>query len=156
MNLEEIKDLKEEICFYDKVVLNKMIEVDINQEFQKNGILIISNINFEKFFLKNSLDIITGLASDKIYSNALKIMNSIINEESYRENIFIKGKREDDFILIFSKNENPNHEIIDSLNKILENNLLTECNKQFIACKNINAKINSQRYQKIIPYRILK
>ena len=84
------KDLKEEICFYDKVVLNKMIEVDINQEFQKNGILIISNINFEKFFLKNSLDIITGLASDKIYSNALKIMNSIINEESYRENIFIK------------------------------------------------------------------
>ena len=51
MNLEEIKDLKEEICFYDKVVLNKMLEVDINQEFQKNGILIISNINFEKFFL---------------------------------------------------------------------------------------------------------
>lgn len=28
MNLEEIKDLKEEICFYDKVVLNKMLEVD--------------------------------------------------------------------------------------------------------------------------------
>ena len=26
MNLEEIKDLKEEICFYDEVVLNKMIE----------------------------------------------------------------------------------------------------------------------------------
>ena len=41
MNLEEIKDLKEEICFYDKVVLKKMLEVDINQEFQKNGILII-------------------------------------------------------------------------------------------------------------------
>ena len=74
MNLEEIKDLKEEICFYDKVVLNKMLEVDINQEFQKNGVLIISNINFEKFFLKNSIDIITGLASDKIYSNVLKII----------------------------------------------------------------------------------
>lgn len=145
MNLEEIKDLKEEICFYDKVVLNKMLEVDINQEFQKNGILIISNINFEKFFLKNSLDIITGLASDKIYSNALKIMNSIINEESYRENIFIKGKREDDFILIFSKNENPNHEVIRNINKILKDN-------------NINVGINSQRYQnqKNIPYRILK
>lgn len=145
MNLEEIKDLKEEICFYDKVVLNKMIEVDINQEFQKNGILIISNINFEKFFLKNSLDIITGLASDKIYNNALKIMNSIINEESYRENIFVKGKREDDFILIFSKNENPNHDVVRSINKILEDN-------------NINVGINSQRYQnqKNIPYRILK
>ncbi len=145
MNLEEIKDLKEEICFYDKVVLNKMLEVDINQEFQKNGILIISNINFEKFFLKNSLDIITGLASDKIYNNALKIMNSIINEESYRENIFIKGKREDDFILIFSKNENPNHEVIRNINKILKDN-------------NINVGINSQRYQnqKNIPYRILK
>ena len=145
MNLEEIKDLKEEICFYDKVVLNKMIEVDINQEFQKNGILIISNINFEKFFFKNSLDIITGLASDKIYSNALKIMNSIINEESYRENIFVKGKREDDFILIFSKNENPNHDVVRSINKILEDN-------------NINVGINSQRYQnqKNIPYRILK
>ena len=145
MNLEEIKDLKEEICFYDKVVLNKMLEVDINQEFQKNGILIISNINFEKFFLKNSLDIITGLASDKIYNNALKIMNSIINEESYRENIFVKGKREDDFILIFSKNENPNHEVIRNINKILKDN-------------NINVGINSQRYQnqKNIPYRILK
>lgn len=145
MNLEEIKDLKEEICFYDKVVLNKMIEVDINQEFQKNGILIISNINFEKFFLKNSLDIITSLASDKIYNNALKIMNSIINEESYRENIFVKGKREDDFILIFSKNENPNHDVVRSINKILEDN-------------NINVGINSQRYQnqKNIPYRILK
>lgn len=145
MNLEEIKDLKEEICFYDKVVLNKMLEVDINQEFQKNGILIISNINFEKFFLKNSLDIITGLASDKIYSNALKIMNSIINEESYRENIFVKGKRENDFILIFSKNENPNHEVIRNINKILKDN-------------NINVGINSQRYQnqKNIPYRILK
>ena len=145
MNLEEIKDLKEEICFYDKVVLNKMLEVDINQEFQKNGILIISNINFEKFFLKNSLDIITGLASDKIYNNALKIMNSIINEESYRENIFVKGKREDDFILIFSKNENPNHDVVRSINKILEDN-------------NINVGINSQRYQnqKNIPYRILK
>ena len=145
MNLQEIKDLKEEICFYDKVVLNKMLEVDINQEFQKNGILIISNINFEKFFLKNSLDIITGLASDKIYNNALKIMNSIINEESYRENIFVKGKREDDFILIFSKNENPNHDVVRSINKILEDN-------------NINVGINSQRYQnqKNIPYRILK
>ena len=145
MNLEEIKDLKEEICFYDKVVLNKMLEVDINQEFQENGFLVISNVNFEKFFLKNSLDIITGLASDKIYSNALKIMNSIINEESYRENIFIKGKREDDFILIFSKNENPNHEVIRNINKILKDN-------------NINVGINSQRYQnqKNIPYRILK
>ena len=145
MNLEEIKDLKEEICFYDKVVLNKMLEVDINQEFQKNGILIISNINFEKFFLKNSLDIITGLASDKIYSNALKIMNSIINEESYRENIFVKGKREDDFILIFSKNENQNLDVINNINNILEKN-------------NINVGINSQRYQnqKNIPYRILK
>ena len=145
MNLEEIKDLKEEICFYDKVVLNKMLEVDINQEFQKNGILIISNINFEKFFLKNSLDIITGLASDKIYSNALKIMNSIINEESYRENIFVKGKREDDFILIFSKNENQNLDVINNINKILKDN-------------NINVGINSQRYQnqKNIPYRILK
>lgn len=145
MNLEEIKDLKEEICFYDKVVLNKMIEVDINQEFQKNGILIISNINFEKFFLKNSLDIITGLASDKIYNNALKIMNSIINEESYRENIFVKGKKEGDFLLIFSKNENPNHDVVRSINKILEDN-------------NINVGINSQRYQnqKNIPYRILK
>ena len=70
MNLEEIKDLKEEICFYVKVVLNKMLEVDINQEFQENGFLVISNVNFEKFFLKNSLDIITGLASDKIYNNA--------------------------------------------------------------------------------------
>ena len=145
MNLEEIKDLKEEICFYDKVVLNKMIEVDINQEFQKNGILIISNINFEKFFLKNSLDIITSLASDKIYSNALKIMNSIIKEENYRENIFVKGKREGDFLLIFSKNENPNHDVVRSINKILEDN-------------NINVGINSQRYQnkKNIPYRILK
>ena len=145
MNLEEIKDLKEEICFYDKVVLNKMLEVDINQEFQKNGILIISNINFEKFFLKNSLDIITGLASDKIYNNALKIMNSIINEESYRENIFVKGKREDDFILIFSKNENQNLDVINNINKILKDN-------------NINVGINSQRYQnqKNIPYRILK
>lgn len=145
MNLEEIKDLKEEIYFYDKVVLNKMLEVDINQEFQKNGILIISNINFEKFFLKNSLDIITGLASDKIYNNALKIMNSIINEESYRENIFVKGKREDDFILIFSKNENPNHDVVRNINKILKDN-------------NINVGINSQRYQnqKNIPYRILK
>lgn len=145
MNLEEIKDLKEEICFYDKVVLNKMLEVDINQEFQKNGILIISNINFEKFFLKNSIDIITGLASDKIYNNALKIMNSIINEESYRENIFVKGKREDDFILIFSKNENPNHDVVRNINKILKDN-------------NINVGINSQRYQnqKNIPYRILK
>ena len=122
MNLEEIKDLKEEICFYDKVVLNKMIEVDINQEFQKNSILIISNINFEKFFLKNSLDIITSLASDKIYSNALKIMNSIIKEENYRENIFVKGKKEDDFLLIFSKNENPNHDVVRSINKILEDN----------------------------------
>lgn len=145
MNLEEIKDLKEEICFYDKVVLNKMIEVDINQEFQKNGILIISNINFEKFFLKNSLDIITSLASDKIYSNALKIMNSIIKEENYRENIFVKGKKEGDFLLIFSKNENPNHDVVRSINKILEDN-------------NINVGINSQRYQnkKNIPYRILK
>lgn len=145
MNLEEIKDLKEEICFYDKVVLNKMIEVDINQEFQKNGILIISNINFEKFFLKNSLDIITGLASDKIYNNALKIMNSIIKEENYRENIFVKGKKEGDFLLIFSKNENPNHDVVRSINKILEDN-------------NINVGINSQRYQnqKNIPYRILK
>ena len=145
MNLEEIKDLKEEICFYDKVVLNKMLEVDINQEFQKNGILIISNINFEKFFLKNSLDIITGLASDKIYSNALKIMNSIIKEENYRENIFVKGKKEGDFLLIFSKNENPNHDVVRSINKILEDN-------------NINVGINSQRYQnkKNVPYRILK
>ena len=143
MNLEEIKDLKEEICFYDKVVLNKMLEVDMNQEFQKNGILIISNINFEKFFLKNSIDIVTGLVSDKIYSNALKIMNSIINEESYRENIFIKGKREEDFLLIFSKNENQNHDVINSINNILEDN-------------NINNGINSQRYQKIIPYKILK
>ena len=145
MNLEEIKDLKEEICFYDKVVLNKMIEVDINQEFQKNGILIISNINFEKYFLKNSLDIITSLASDKIYNNALKIMNSIINKESYRENIFVKGKKEGDFLLIFSKNENPNHDVVRSINKILEDN-------------NINVGINSQRYQnqKNIPYRILK
>ena len=145
MNLEKLKDLKEEICFYDKVVLNKMIEVDINQEFQKNGILIISNINFEKFFLKNSLDIITSLASDKIYSNALKIMNSIIKEENYRENIFVKGKKEGDFLLIFSKNENPNHDVVRSINKILEDN-------------NINVGINSQRYQnkKNIPYRILK
>ena len=143
MNLEEIKDLKEEICFYDKVVLNKMLEVDMNQEFQKNGILIISNINFEKFFLKNSIDIVTGLVIDKIYSNALKIMNSIINEESYRENIFIKGKREEDFLLIFSKNENQNHDVINSINNILEDN-------------NINNGINSQRFQKIIPYKILK
>ena len=70
-------------------------------------------------------------------------MNSIINEESYRENIFIKDKNEKEFILIFSKNENPNHGIIENINKILEDN-------------NVNAKINSQRFQKIIPYKILK
>ncbi len=145
MNLEEIKDLKEEICFYDKVVLNKMLEVDINQEFQENGFLVISNVNFEKFFLKNSLDIITGLASDKIYSNVLKIINSIIKKGDYRENIFVKDKKEKEFLLIFSKNENPNHEVIRNINKILKDN-------------NINVGINSQRYQnqKNIPYRILK
>ena len=141
MNLEEIKDLKEEICFYDKVVLNKMLEVDMNQEFQKNGILIISNINFEKFFLKNSIDIVTGLASDKIYINVLKIINSIIKKENYRENILIKDKNEKEFILIFSKNENPNHGIIENVNKILEDN-------------NVNVGINNQRYQKIIPFKL--
>ncbi len=144
MNLEGIKDLKEEICFYDKLVLNKMLEVDINQEFQENGFLVISNVNFEKFFLKNSIDIITGLASDKIYSNVLKIINSIIKKGDYRENIFVKDKKEKEFLLIFSKNENPNHEVIRNVNKILEDN-------------NINVGIDNQkRYQKIIPYRILK
>ena len=141
MNLEGIKDLKEEICFYDKLVLNKMLEVDINQEFQENGFLVISNVNFEKFFLKNSIDIVTGLASDKIYSNVLKIINSIIKKGNYRENIFVKDKNEKEFILIFSKNENPNHGIIENVNKILEDN-------------NVNVGINNQRYQKIIPFKL--
>lgn len=104
--MKEISDLKEEIGFYHEVVLNTLFEVDIPFNFLKSKMFIISNIKLEKYFLKNSIDNMTGLANDKEYQRYFDNINNIIdNKEVDNVNIMTKGKRAKDFIAMITQSD---------------------------------------------------
>ena len=142
MEILKINELNSEIDFYDKVILNKLYRVDAEYTFLEEGVIIASNIIFEKHFLKNSIDKINGVINDKFYKEFINIVNSIITKEKRKNNnILIKSKKHEDFLLIMCKKDQQKNSIsiLDSIENILKSNNLNYFKK--------DVKDNTEKYQ---------
>ena len=142
MELLKINELNSEIGFYDRVILNKFYRVDAEYTFLEEGIIIASNILFEKHFLKNSIDKINGVINDNFYKEFINIVNSIITKEKRKNNnILIKSKKHEDFLLIMCKKDQQKNSIsiLDSIENILKSNNLNYFKK--------DVKDNTEKYQ---------
>lgn len=140
MELLKINELNSEIDFYDRVILNKFYRVDAENTFLEEGVIIASNIIFEKHFLKNSIDKINGVINDSFYKEFINIANSIITKEKRKNNnILIKSKKHEDFLLIMCKKNQQKISILDSIEDILKSNNLNYFRK--------DVKDNTEKYQ---------
>ena len=85
MEILKINEINSEIDFYDRVILNKLYRVDAEYTFLEEGVIIASNIIFEKHFLKNSID--KPLSNGRSFLTFFKeeIANSSL-KESTRQN----------------------------------------------------------------------
>lgn len=142
MELLKINELNSEIDFYDRVILNKLYRVDAEYTFLEEGVIIASNIIFEKHFLKNSIDKINGVINDSFYKEFINIVNSIITKEKRKNNnILIKSKKHEDFLLIMCKKDQQKNSIsiLDSIENILKSNNLNYFRK--------DVKDTTEKYQ---------
>ena len=142
MELLKINELNSEIDFYDRVILNKLYRVDVEHTFLEEGVIIASNIIFEKHFLKNSIDKINGVINDSFYKEFIDIVNSTITKEKRKNNnILIKSKKHEDFLLIMCKKDQQKNSlsVLDSIEDILKSNNLNYFKK--------DVKDNTEKYQ---------